>query len=61
MYRYRYSGLGLLIHADGRYFLLPDDWSRSNAVAIVIRDNDAIRVDFVRGSSYTLFTTRTSP
>lgn len=52
MYSYRYTGLRLLIHADGRYFLLPDTWSRTNALTVVIPDNDAVRVDFVRGSSY---------
>lgn len=58
MYRYRYTGLRLLIHADRRYFLLPDNWSRTNAVAVVVPDNDTVRVDFVRGSSYDVFNTR---
>jgi hypothetical protein len=45
-YRYRYSGLRLLIRSGGKYFLLPDGWTRSNGTAIVLDDNPAYRFEF---------------
>jgi hypothetical protein len=55
LYRYRYSGLRLLIYGDEKYFLLPDTWSKTNAVTIIMPNTDAIRVAFVRGGSYEMF------
>jgi hypothetical protein len=49
-YRYRYSGLRFIIRSGGNYFLLPDGWSRSDGVVIVLRDDANIRVEFTTGS-----------
>jgi len=45
-YRYRYSGLRLLIRSGGKYFLLPEGWTRSNGVAIVLADSQDYRFEF---------------
>ncbi len=51
-YGYRYSGMRLLVHSGGRYFLLPDDWSRTagNVAgnAIVLADGPTLRFEFGR-------------
>jgi hypothetical protein len=47
-YRYRYRGLRLLDHADGKYFLIPDGWTHDTARLIVVRDDAATRVEFTR-------------
>jgi len=43
---YRYSGLRLLIHAQDKYFLLPDGWTPQSGEAIVLPDAEAVRFDF---------------
>jgi hypothetical protein len=48
-YRYRYDGLRLLDHASGKYFLLPDQWTRERPRLIVIRDDSTVRMEFTRG------------
>jgi hypothetical protein len=48
-YRYRYQGLRLLGRSNGRYFLLPENWSASHPVTIVLLDSDTIRVELRRG------------
>jgi hypothetical protein len=45
-YRYRYTGLRLLVHAHERYVLLPAGWSRGQGSAYVLRDGDDIRMEF---------------
>jgi uncharacterized membrane protein YidH (DUF202 family) len=45
-YRFRYTGLRLLIRSGGKYFLLPSDWSPPNAVTVVLPDTDAVRLEF---------------
>lgn len=45
-YRFRYTGLRLLIRSADRYFLLPDDWARGASVAIVLRDSPDYRFEF---------------
>lgn len=47
---FRYSGLKLLLHANGRYFLLPAGWSLDEARTIVLPDDGASRLEFVRPS-----------
>jgi hypothetical protein len=47
-YRYRYRGLRLLDHADGKYFLIPDGWTPERARLIVVRDDATTRVEFTR-------------
>lgn len=45
-FRFRYDGLRLLIRSDGKYFLLPDGWSRERGVAVVLPDDDRLRIEF---------------
>ncbi|NUU25966.1 MAG: hypothetical protein HOV68_31385 [Streptomycetaceae bacterium] len=47
-YRYRYAGLRLLRHADGRLFLLPDRWSWDHPRLIVVREDAGIRAEYMR-------------
>jgi hypothetical protein len=48
-YRFRYSGLRLLIRSGGKFFLLPNGWSRAQGVAIVLADTEDIRLEFSPG------------
>jgi hypothetical protein len=48
-YRYRYSGLRLLIRSGGKYFMLPDRWTRSSGAAIVLSDSPQYRFEFEVG------------
>jgi hypothetical protein len=48
-YKFRYSGLRLLVHSADKYFLVNDDWSRERGVTIVLRDTSDIRVEFTPG------------
>lgn len=45
-YRYRYSGLRLLIRSGRKYFLLPDGWTHANGAAIVLADSQDYRFEF---------------
>jgi hypothetical protein len=45
-YRYRYSGLRLLEHASGRYFLIPDGWAPGSSVIIMLSDGAPLRFEF---------------
>lgn len=47
-YRFRYDGLKLLFHSNGRYFLVPASWSLSDGTTIVLRETDDVRLEFVR-------------
>ena len=49
-YRYRYQGLRLLGRSNDRYFLLPESWSPSHPVTIVLLDSETIRVELRRGT-----------
>ncbi|MBN6058469.1 hypothetical protein JYK22_41505, partial [Nonomuraea sp. RK-328] len=47
MFRYRYTGLRLLIHSNRRYFLLPACWATSpRARAIALPADDSLRLEF---------------
>jgi hypothetical protein len=48
-YRFRYTGLRLLVRSAGKYFLIPDGWSRASGVVVVLRDDESMRVEFTRG------------
>ena len=48
-YRYRYSGLRLLIRSGGQYFLLPDNWTRGDGAVIVLGDRPDYRFEFGSG------------
>jgi len=48
-YRYRYSGLRLLVRSGGQYFLVPDGWTRRDGTAIVLADSSSYRFEFGAG------------
>jgi hypothetical protein len=48
-FRFSYSGLRLLIRSGGKYFLLPDGWTRDTGVAVVLPDTDELRFEFAPG------------
>ncbi len=45
-YRFRYSGLKLLIRAGGKYFLVPSTWAQTDPVTVVLPDTDARLMEF---------------
>ena len=45
-YRFQHSGLKLLLHAGGKYFLLPSTWSHKHGTTVVLPDNDGLRFEF---------------
>jgi hypothetical protein len=48
-WRYRYSGLRLMEHTGGKYFLVSDEWTLDRGNVIVLRDDERIRLEFVHG------------
>ncbi len=48
-YGYSYSGLRLLVRSGGKYFLLPDGWTRARGSAIVLADSPDYRFEFGAG------------
>ena len=44
-FKYRYRGLRLLIHGDGKLFLVPEKWAPSDSTLLVPLD-DSVRVQF---------------
>lgn len=49
-YKFRYTNLRLLVLSDQKYFLLPDGWTHEGGTAVVLRDDDNIRVEFQPGA-----------
>ncbi|MGW4034415.1 hypothetical protein ACWEFL_34835 [Streptomyces sp. NPDC004838] len=49
-FRYRYSGLRLLVERDRRYYLLPLGWNHDTDATYVIADDDSIRIDLYPGT-----------
>jgi hypothetical protein len=47
-YRYRYDGLRLLQRSGDRYLLISELWDDRSGRVIVLRDTDAIRMEFTR-------------
>lgn len=50
-YAFSYRGLRLFTRAGGNYFLLPTEWSVANGRAIVLPDDDRIRIEFTVGEA----------
>lgn len=48
-YPYRYSGLRLLVVSGGKYYLIPDGWTRASGAVLVIPDTPDVRVEFFPG------------
>ncbi|KAB1984646.1 hypothetical protein F8144_28250 [Streptomyces triticiradicis] len=49
-YRYRYSGLRLLVERDHRYYLLSLGWHKNTDPTIVIEDDDSTRIELRPGT-----------
>ncbi|GHA72564.1 hypothetical protein GCM10010372_84070 [Streptomyces tauricus] len=49
-YRYRYSGLRLLVERDHRYYLLPLGWNHDTDPTYVIDDDETIRIGLRPGT-----------
>jgi hypothetical protein len=47
-YRYRYDGLRLVQRSGDRYLLMSERWDAGSSRIIVLRDSDAIRLEFAR-------------
>ncbi|RSN11292.1 hypothetical protein DMC63_29750 [Streptomyces sp. WAC 05977] len=45
-YKYRYTGLKLLLQSSGQYVFLPTNWRASTGVAFVIPKTDKLRLEF---------------
>lgn len=56
-FRFRYDGLRLMIRSAGRYFLLPEAWTRDGGVALMIPESDRVRLQFIARPSAALATT----
>ena len=52
-YQYRYTGLLLLEHTGGKYFLISEGWTPDDGVVVVLPDQDKLRLEFVRGTDPT--------
>jgi hypothetical protein len=50
VYRFRYSGLRLLVHSGDSYFLVPASWPRDHAAVIVLRESESIRFEYAKGT-----------
>jgi hypothetical protein len=50
-YGFRYSKLRLLVRSGDRYLLIQDGWSRDGGVVFVLRDDNSMRIEFMRGGS----------
>jgi hypothetical protein len=46
VYHYRYTGLRLLGHTGGRYFLISELWKPRSGVIIVLEDAPPLRFEF---------------
>ncbi|MER7347020.1 hypothetical protein ABT390_16645 [Streptomyces aurantiacus] len=49
-YRYRYSGLRLLLERDQRYYVLPLGWHKDTDPTYVIKDDDSVRIELHPGT-----------
>lgn len=46
-YKFRYSGLRLLEHTGGHYFLVTDAWNPQSGAVVMLADSTPMRVEFV--------------
>jgi hypothetical protein len=47
-YRYRYDGLRLVQRSGDRYLLMSEQWDARTSRIVVLRDTDAVRMEFTR-------------
>lgn len=45
-YRYRYSGLVLLLNSNGQYVFLPAEWTRGSGSAVAVPKSEQVRLDY---------------
>jgi hypothetical protein len=45
-YRFRYTGLRLLMRSEERYFLLPQAWERGQDAVIILTESESVRLEF---------------
>ena len=50
-YRFRYDGLKLVLQSGDQYLFLPEAWTPTHGVAILMPRNDAIRLEFIPASA----------
>ncbi|MGN7252991.1 hypothetical protein [Arthrobacter sp. SAFR-014] len=48
-YRFKYTGLRLIMTAGGKYLLLSEGWTREAGTAVVLADSPDIRLEFAPG------------
>jgi hypothetical protein len=46
-YRFRYDGLKLVLQSGDQYLFLPEGWSPSNGVAILMPRSPSLRLEFI--------------
>jgi hypothetical protein len=46
LYNYRYTGLRLMAHYGGHYFLVPPSWTPSSGALVMLADSDPVRLEF---------------
>jgi hypothetical protein len=46
LYNYRYTGLRLMAHSGGHYFLVPSNWTPTSGALVVLADSDPVRLEF---------------
>jgi hypothetical protein len=46
-YPYRYEGLTLVLQSGGQYVLLPQNWTPSTGIALILPRSETIRLEFV--------------
>jgi hypothetical protein len=50
-YRFRYDGLKLVPQSGDQYLLLPEAWTPTNGVAILMPRSDTVRLEFIPASA----------
>lgn len=50
-YRFRYDGLKLVLQSGDQYLFLPEAWTPTNGVAILMPRNDALRLELIPASA----------
>jgi hypothetical protein len=48
-YHFEYSGMRLLVHSAGKYFLMPEGWTHESGTTFILEDNSSIRIEFTAG------------
>jgi hypothetical protein len=49
-YHFRYDGLKLVMESGNQYFFLPERWTPTDGVAIIIPRSDSLRLEFTKAT-----------